>query len=602
MNKHLFQLSLGLLAILFLLYSRINVISLGFFIPIFFIMVFYTFREQRIFGLVTLATVGSLVLSLRFKYLTWGDSWNEYAMILRILEYKSLAMDVYPSQQPAMHLIVANLAMITQINPMSLLKFTIPIFSIFSIIFLYKFVNDFFGDKDLGLLASLLLLIGTPYLHWTTQAVRESLGIPMFIIGFYFAYKSLKSPKLQNIIVSIILISGLILTHNFSSAIFIISWLSFSVIYVYIYGKTRNLVSSLAILLFTTIIAAGWWSLTKAPISYIVKSLEIILPGSPLIILTISITIIYAVPYFFPIFNDVFKKTFNGFLSFKIIKVLIIIITIGLAIAATELVRGKLFLILHYPIPMLFNGFFMIILSLVGLYFSLNLRGLPILFWIAAITLPFILSIFRIIPFGDPLRFMDHIYIPLAIVSAVGLKQIFMKIPQRGLQSGIIAMFATISLVTAFPSVVFWGSMFEKGNMLFDDRSYIIQHDTSEKKAIDWIGTYYVFEGNPKPVIFSDNYVIYASKSINLRDELILDNRQLPEPKNFFKEDHSLGRIYDNKNTYFLITERMHKYAEFAEGMRHERYFVSKETIEKFNEDSNLIYDDGSAKIYYIHK
>ena len=241
MNKHLFQLSLGLLAILFLLYSRINVISLGFFIPIFFIMVFYTFREQRIFGLVTLATVGSLVLSLRFKYLTWGDSWNEYAMILRILEYKSLAMDVYPSQQPAMHLIVANLAMITQINPMSLLKFTIPIFSIFSIIFLYKFVNDFFGDKDLGLLASLLLLIGTPYLHWTTQAVRESLGITMFIIGFYFAYKSLKSPKLQNIIVSIILISGLILTHNFSSAIFIISWLSFSVIYVYIYGKTRNI-------------------------------------------------------------------------------------------------------------------------------------------------------------------------------------------------------------------------------------------------------------------------------------------------------------------------------------------------------------------------
>ena len=565
-------------------------------------MVFYTFREQRIFGLVTLAAVGSLILSLRFKYLTWGDSWNEYAMILRILEYESLAIEVYPSQQPAMHLIVANLAMITQINPMSLMKFIIPIFSIFSIIFLYKFVNDFFGDKDLGLLASLLLLTGTPYLHWTTQAVREALGIPMFIMAFYFAYKSLKSPKLQNIIVSIILISGLILTHNFSSAIFIISWLSFSIIHVYIYGKTRNFVSSLAILLFTTIIAAGWWSLTKAPVSYIVKSLEIILPGSPLIILTIFITIIYAVPYFFPIFKDVFKKTLKEFLSFKIIKVLIILITISLAIASTDLVRGKLFLILHYPIPMLFNGFFMIILSLVGLYFSLNLRGLPILFWIAAITLPFILSIFRFIPFGDPLRFMDHLYIPLAIVSAVGLKQIFMNIPQRGLQSGIIALFATISLVTAFPSVVLWGSMFEKGHMLFDDRGYIIQHDTSEKKAIDWIGKYYVFEGNTKPHVFSDNYVIYASKSINLRDELILDNRKFPIPTNFFKEDYTLPLVYSNKINYFLITERMSKYAEFAEGMMHERSFIKKDQIDKFNEHSNLIYDDGSAKIYYIQK
>ena len=133
MNKILFQLFLALLSILLLFYSRVDVVVLPFFVAVFFLMVFLAFKEKKVFGLVTIAAVASLVLALRFRYLTWGDPWNEYAMILRLIEYGSqdvsifcygecLGKEIYPSQQPAMHLSIAELAIITKINPMALQK------------------------------------------------------------------------------------------------------------------------------------------------------------------------------------------------------------------------------------------------------------------------------------------------------------------------------------------------------------------------------------------------------------------------------------------------------------------------------------------------
>jgi len=592
MNKILFQLFLALLSILLLFYSRVDVVVLPFFVAVFFLMVFLAFKEKKVFGLVTIAAVASLVLALRFRYLTWGDPWNEYAMILRLIEYGSLGKEIYPSQQPAMHLSIAELAIITKINPMALQKFVVPLFSVLSILFLYKFVKDYFRDKELGLLAGLLLLVGTPYLHWTTQAVRESLGLPMFLMAFYFSYKAIKSAKLSNLLVSIILITGLVLTHNFSTMIFIISWLGFSIAYVYLHGKTRTFVPSLGITLFTIIAATAWWGAVGGPLENFVKALKLFLPDNSIVALVIFAGIMYALPSLIPGVIKVLRRFLESFLEERVIQGLIIFIALFSAIIVVNLVRGKSFLILNYPGTMMLNGIVMILLSIVGLYFLLNLRGIPFLAWIAALALPLVFSIQRVFFFGDPLRFIEYLYIPIAIVAGAGLKQILVHVPRQVVKAGLVAGLASVSLVTAFPAVVFWGTPFEEGSILYDDRSWIIYHPNSEIKAVEWLDAVEI-----KGYIYSDNYVYYGAQWINSNDIVIEKRMRLRPQPGSPKEKRT-----PSSNSYLLVTERMQKYVEFHEGMMHERYPLQESEIEALNKGTSIIYNAGGAKIYYINK
>lgn len=573
----------ALLGVLLLFYSRIDVLALPLFVAVFFLMVFQNYREKDVFGLVAIAAVASLVLALRFRYLTWGDPWSEYAMILRLIEYGSLAKEVYPSQQPAMHLSIAAAALITEANAMALQKFVVPLFSTLSIVILYKFVKAYFGDKELGLLAGILLLVGTPYLHWTTQAVRESMGIPMLLMAFYFSYKAVKSAELSDLLVSIILISGLILTHNFSAAIFTIAWLGFSIAYVYVHGGTKTIPPSIAITIFTIVASLVWWSFTGGPIGDFVNALNVFLPGNPLVALGISVVMLYALPYLFPKAISRLRAAMDGVLKNKVMQGLIIFTALSSSLVAVNLVSGKSFLVLNYPVTMMFNGAAMILLSLVGLYFFLNLRGIPILAWTAALALPLILSTLRILPFGDPLRFMEFLYIPLAIIAGSGLKLILAKISWQGARAGTVAVLATISLITAFPAVVFWGTHFEKGNVLYDDRSWAVYHPASEIKTVEWLN-----ELEIKGIIYADNYVYYAAQWI--KGDIFLENRI------------RLGSEIRGGNNYFILTERMQKYAEFSEGIVRGRYPLSDEEVENLDEGGSLIYDAGSAKVYYIRR
>jgi hypothetical protein len=232
---------------------------------------------------------------------------------------------------------------------------------------------------------------------------------------------------------------------------------------------------------------------------------------------------------------------------------------------------------------MMFNGVVMIILSLVGLYFCLNLRGVPILAWVAALAIPLLLSTLGVLFFGDPLRFMEYLYIPLAIVAGAGLRQILARVPGQGLKAGIAAALATISLVTAFPAIVFWGTPFEKGSILYDDRSWVIYHPDSEIKAIRWLD-----QREIRGTLYSDNYVYYAAKWID--EDVFLENRERLRP------------ILRQGNNYFILTERMKKYAEFSEGMIHERRPLRESEIENLNNGASLIYDAGEAKVYYTSK
>jgi len=119
----------------------------------------------------------------------------------------------------------------------------------------------------------------------------------------------------------------------------------------------------------------------------------------------------------------------------------------------------------------------MILLSLIGLYYCLKIDRLHILAWIAALSLILVLSMSNIVPFVDPLRFMEFLYVPLAIIAAFGVTRIAESIGSPRFFSIIFASFVIVSIITSFPSVVFLGQPFEQYHPLYDNRNWVINHE-----------------------------------------------------------------------------------------------------------------------------
>ena len=101
---------------------------------------------------------------------------------------------------------------------------------------------------------------------------------------------------------------------------------------------------------------------------------------------------------------------------------------------------------------------------------------------------------------------MEFLYIPLAIIAAFGVTRIAELAPLSKVFPLILAAFVIVSVVTSFPSVVFWGTAFEPGHPLFDTRSLVIQHQASEISAISWLNNTHA-----AGVIETDSYVGYAA-------------------------------------------------------------------------------------------
>jgi len=587
LNKMLFQVILALLAVFFMLLSSYNLASAAF-AAVYFVLIFQVLyaRESRAFGLAAIAAVTSLILALRFKYLTWGDPWYEYAMIVRIIEHGSLAREFYPLQQPTLHLGIASLAMITQIDAMLLQKFVTPLISVLSVVALYKLVRELFKDEELAILSGLLLLAGTPYLHWTAQAVRESIGIPMLLLAVYFSFRAVRTLKPQYMLASVLLIAGLVLTHNFSAAVFLLSWLSFSCSYVYFSGDTRASLPSLLLFLISIVLALSWWSASGFYHDAFESALKLVFPFMPVPAFIGTVVLLYALPVWRPYVIEQLRLALQKLLEKQAVYASILFVSILFALIAVNLVLGKFYLVLSYPPSMMFNGFVMIGLSLAGLNFFLDLRRLPVLVWLAALAALLALSTLRVIPFGDPLRFMEFLYIPLAVVAAAGLKRILSKISSRGFASYMVAAFVTASLITSFPAIVLFGTPFEKGSMFYDDRNWVIEHPSSEINAIEWLDERRIV-GN----LYTDNYVHYAAQWINYDNTVQIDNRArgaVANPDGLPKHEN-----------YILITERMKNYAEFSEGMMHQRHPLQEWEIERLHAGASQIYDGGEAKIFY---
>jgi hypothetical protein len=476
-------------------------------------------------------------------------------------------------------------------------KFLIPILSACGILVLYKFLGEY-TNKEIALISALFLLVGTPYIHWASQAVRESVGIAFLIIALYLSYQSMKKCRMDYFIAAFLVILGLVLTHHLSNLIFLLTWLAISLSYIYCVCEMKSVKKStlfaLGIFLLYISSTLFWWN-THLPSQYVeFETLMNKLFSMPYVVVFFIVCIITL--YIFPIVLPKILIVIRYFLGMvfsrkKEVYAVTLIISVILAGVIYNFVMGKSVFITSYPGFMLINGIIMAFLAIIGLYYCLNFEKFPLVCWLGTIALVIFLTIAKIVPFVDPFRFLEFLWIPFAIVSAIGFVQLFKNIKSERIMALVVAGILTISIITAFPSMVFFNTSFNPGHPLYDNRSLVISHPDSEILALNWLETNKV-----SGIIETDTYIGYSGRALVNRDNLTWQTYFRPG-----NPDDSLKSYYYNlhQNYYALVSGRMSTYAEFGEDWSKNKNPLKPAEIEILNQKNNLIYDNGENKIFY---
>ena len=591
-----FQLVSVLGAGVFLFTSRFYPVALAPSILLLGVAVFLAgYSRHRLFSIILIGTFTALILSLRFDFLTWGDPWFEYGMVNRIIAYQTLNPSIYVAQFPILHVNIAAISLLSNVDPISLQKFIIPLVSVLAIYAVYKLTKDI-SSSETAFYAGLLLISGTPYLHWTTQGVRETLGLALFILTLYVCIRAIRCESKGYLLLSLLLIGGVVLSHHLSMGIFLLVWISVSLTFLYIVcditRMRKAILFSLIITVTSVVFMLGWWCAKGGwefgQFNRLMNTIFLSPFGIPLFF--VSLIIIYLIPLIVLEKILSFRSLVTQLLQRKdvIYGVFIIGAVIG-CVVVMNYIFGKSGFSLSYPLPMLFNGICMMVFSLIGLYCFLKINRLYVLAWVAVLSLALILSLSNIIQIEDRIRFIEFLYIPISIIAAFGICRIAKTIGSPRLFPIFITIFVVVSIVTAFPSVVFFGQSFEPGHPLYDNRSWVIQHQPTEISAILWLDT-----SKAKGVIETDAYVGYAARGIILTDSLTTKSEypfiregRYPQSSDANAQEH-----------YILILSRMKDYIEFGIQWLMEKKPFSDADLMKINNECNILYDNGNATIY----
>lgn len=545
--------------------------------------------------LVLIAATTTLILSLRFPYLSWGDPWQDYESVMEVLMQGSTVTTGYRLQQPVFPVIVSSLAGYLSLSPMSAQKIVIPLIGSLSVSILY-FLGREYTDRKTALTASLIYLSTLPYLHWASQGVRETLGIPFFLLSLYFSHRAVRTGRVSDIILSLTLITGLILTHHQSAFMFCVIFPVMTLTELYLFRPvTRMRVEAFFICLITGFglsLTLLWWSRRIIFIyqSFIAAVDKLSLWNrepriTPVVIGFFVLAIFAFLPSFLPDITRPVRYLMHwSYQQRKFLQIGGFFVAIGGIVLLITSFTGHSFLAVRYPFPMVAAGILILLLILIGLPLFLTSERFALLAFAAVPALMLCLGLTRAIP-GievlwstqiDPLRFLGYLWPPLALVAGAGVIRVFNT--ERRWQAGVLAIFL-VSLVTTFPSIVLLGTSFDKGDIWYDDRSLVVSHPGTEIQAIEWFG-----KQKTQGSLTSDRYAFSAARWLNTQGKVV------KEPT---------GRPADSTGEdYWLLTSRMDKYANFVEWITHEAYPISREEREKLDENTIRLYDNGNTVIY----
>lgn len=375
---------------------------------------------------------------------------------------------------PVLHLLVFAISRLGFV-PMKVFLFIPQIFPTLGILFFYLFLKKYFPIKH-SLLASFLIAVFGPHIHWSSQPIRETIGLFFFPLIVYLFDREVTDQSIgkgiRNRILLAISLVLMILSHHWSS-IMIMGWLLFYSLF--FLKDNRRLSSALSIIGAFLFLALIYW--------YFAFSLAFTLIFTPFQMLSLVLLIIglvFAVGIFLlRKFN--LDKIKNNWWRFSFL----LLLTLSLLI-----ILGNKMVPLDYPLQIWMMFLVFLIFTFIGFFYTrqqrlndiaaINIFYLSI--WIIAISL----CIFKErnlaqMPF-DPFRTLEFAIFSVAPIAAAGLLIINKKIRYLMPTLAIILIFLATLI---YPPIFIYKNSFA-GTIFYDIRSDIryISDDTLD--LIHW--------------------------------------------------------------------------------------------------------------------
>lgn len=149
-----------------------------------------------------------------------SDPWDAVYFYARVSEAGHLSRNILGTYyyMPIQHIAVVITSQLTQLDFRSSMFFSLGLFEIISLIFVFLLGNKLFGKK-VGLLATLLLAVNNLHIMWGWWIVAQTLGLSLATFVLFLVLRPTKGNAVEFKVISLLVMILMIFTHHLSSAI-----------------------------------------------------------------------------------------------------------------------------------------------------------------------------------------------------------------------------------------------------------------------------------------------------------------------------------------------------------------------------------------------
>jgi hypothetical protein len=468
------------------------------------------------------------------------DSLRDFQHVQYLIENNRINLSTHYGTFPVLHLVIFGISKMG-FDPMKAFLFVPQVFATLGIFFFFLFLKKYFPIRK-SLFACFFIAVFGPHIYWSSQPVRETIGLFFFPLIIYLFDKELTNNKILTKILLLLSFILIILTHPWST-IMTIGFLLFAALFFY----KDKLSYPLSLIAIFSILALSYWrlffpyifELISKPPDFIFQSL---------IALFVFIGVIF------------FLRRFD---LNKLKNAPALIVSIAVILLFPLVLR--LFIVFAYPPQIIISFVLFVALILVGFFYNRaenmnNLFKVNLFYAVFFIvTYIYVLNKLDTAYFLDPIRTVEFAIFPSSIAASFGFFWVGEKLKAKYFLPFLIVILTFLGTLI-YPPIFIYKNNFEN-TPFYDIRSDIRYIPKEGFKLLDWAHAHGYS-------VLANSYVINAYQQIHYprkgKELLLLTKGDykisklysgyikhkilgIPDPQNLIEKSNGSKRVYSNK-------------------------------------------------------
>ena len=433
---------------------------------------------------------------INYPYLLTNDAMIDFQEIQYLQKNNQLALYHPYGRSFTLHLIVYIVSEFSGVSTWYINMFIPQLISSIGLLFLYLFVRRYFEEKY-SIIAMIFAATFGPNVWWSSQAVRETIGLFFFTFVIYVFDSLVNRYGFRNLLIFFMIVLTSFFTHNWTNLLLFGVLVVMSVT---LYNKRFVMGIPLAFS-FGLGLLFYWYLRYFIYISEIQRDFAVI--NQNIFVITLSVMILYLV---YSIRKFLYQR--SQFILNKIYKNLDLIqIVLLFSYFLLFFVLYSIFYklaVFSYPIQEFVSIFLCGFFATLGILplIKESVKMAISLFAISIVLLMPLLYglVIGSVPDFDPLRSLEYLIYPTSIFSAFGLVHSVKKLFRESFVAySIFSIILIISGLLIYPPVFLLKEQISEKNLFYDVRSYIRYIPDEGIEIMKWgqKNNYTILSNNP---------------------------------------------------------------------------------------------------------